>query len=290
MNPRDTVRERPSDAGADDRPRRRSAPAAARSPTSIPQAAFTSGRAPRAPSPARRATAKAARSRPSPTRRSCSAASTPTRCSAATCRSIPTSRTRPSKPRWRSRSACRSRTPRSASSRSSTRTWRWPSRSNSVARGIDPREFALVPFGGAGPLHGVALAEAIAAKEIIVPVAPGITAAIGLLQTDMQYEHARSLIVSLKHVDQAAIARINAVIDELVERCRRDLEKDGVKPERAEIPEARGMPLSRARIRAAGKSSGRQGHRGESGRRGHQAFTSSTASTTATISMTARSS
>jgi N-methylhydantoinase A len=105
-------------------------------------------------------------------------------------------------------------------------------RSNSVARGIDPREFALVPFGGAGPLHGVALAEAIAAKEIIVPVAPGITAAMGLLQTDMQYEHARSLIVSLKHVEQAAIARINAVIDELVERCRRDLEKDGVKPER----------------------------------------------------------
>jgi N-methylhydantoinase A len=105
-------------------------------------------------------------------------------------------------------------------------------RSNSVARGIDPREFALVPFGGAGPLHGVALAEAISAKEIIVPVAPGITAAMGLLQTDMQYEHARSLIVSLKGADQAAISRINAMIDELVERCRRDLEKDGVTPER----------------------------------------------------------
>ena len=58
------------------------------------------------------------------------------------------------------------------------------------------------------------------------------TAAMGLLQTDMQYEHARSLIVSLKHADQAAVSRINAVIDELVERCRRDLEKDGVKPER----------------------------------------------------------
>jgi N-methylhydantoinase A len=101
-------------------------------------------------------------------------------------------------------------------------------RSNSVARGIDPREFALVPFGGAGPLHGVALAEAISAKDIIVPVAPGITAAMGLLQTDMQYEHARSLIVSLRHADQAAIEKINAVIDELVEACRRDLEKDGV--------------------------------------------------------------
>jgi N-methylhydantoinase A len=105
-------------------------------------------------------------------------------------------------------------------------------RSNSVARGIDPREFALVPFGGAGPLHGVALAEAVAAKEIIVPVAPGITAAMGLLQTDMQYEHARSLIVSLKHADDSDIARLNGVIDELVERCRRDLEKDGVGPER----------------------------------------------------------
>ena len=101
-------------------------------------------------------------------------------------------------------------------------------RSNSVARGIDPREFALVPFGGAGPLHGVALAEAISAKDIIVPVAPGITAAMGLLQTDMQYEHARSLIVSLRHADQAAIERMNAVVDELVEACRRDLEKDGV--------------------------------------------------------------
>lgn len=101
-------------------------------------------------------------------------------------------------------------------------------RSNSVARGIDPREFALVPFGGAGPLHGVALAEAIAAKDIIVPVAPGITAAMGLLQTDMQYEHARSLIVSLRHADQSAIEKMNAVIAELVDACRRDLEKDGV--------------------------------------------------------------
>jgi len=105
-------------------------------------------------------------------------------------------------------------------------------RSNSVARGIDPRDYALVAFGGAGPLHGIALAEAISAREIIVPVAPGITAAMGLLQTDMQYEHARSLIVPLKHADQTALTRINAVIDDLVGRCGQDLEKDGVPPER----------------------------------------------------------
>jgi N-methylhydantoinase A len=55
---------------------------------------------------------------------------------------------------------------------------------------------------------------------------------MGLLQTDMQYEHARSLIVSLKHADEAAVGRINAVVDELVERCRGDLAKDGVSTER----------------------------------------------------------
>jgi N-methylhydantoinase A len=105
-------------------------------------------------------------------------------------------------------------------------------RSNSVARGIDPRQFALVPFGGAGPLHAVALAEAVSAADIIVPIAPGITAAMGLLQTDMQYEHARSLIVALNHADRAAIERINALIDELTARVRSDLEKDGVPRDR----------------------------------------------------------
>ena len=105
-------------------------------------------------------------------------------------------------------------------------------RSNSVARGVDPREFSLVPFGGAGPLHGVALAEAVSAREVLVPVAPGITAAMGLLETDMQYEHVRSFITSLTNVDEAAVERLNALVEELVAVCRRDLENDGVPPER----------------------------------------------------------
>ena len=105
-------------------------------------------------------------------------------------------------------------------------------RSNSVARGVDPREFSLMPFGGAGPLHGVALAEALSARDVIVPVAPGITAAMGLLQTDMQYEHARSLITSLSTVDEAAVRRINELVADLADLCRRDLENDGVLPER----------------------------------------------------------
>ena len=105
-------------------------------------------------------------------------------------------------------------------------------RSNSVARGVDPREFSLVPFGGAGPLHGVALAEAVSARDVLVPVAPGITAAMGLLETDMQYEHVRSFITSLTHVDEAAVERLNTLVEELVGHCRRDLENDGVPPAR----------------------------------------------------------
>ena len=105
-------------------------------------------------------------------------------------------------------------------------------RSSSVARGVDPREFSLVPFGGAGPLHGVALAEAVSARDVLVPVAPGITAAMGLLETDMQYEHVRSFITSLTHVEPGAVERLEALVEELVGHCRRDLENDGAPPER----------------------------------------------------------
>ena len=52
---------------------------------------------------------------------------------------------------------------------------------NSVAKGVDPRNFTLMGFGGAGPLHSVSLAEAIYAKDVISPVHPGITAATGTL-------------------------------------------------------------------------------------------------------------
>jgi N-methylhydantoinase A len=60
--------------------------------------------------------------------------------------------------------------------------------SNSVARGIDPRGYSLMAFGGAGPLHGVALGQLIAARNVIAPLHPGITAAMGLLVTEPRYE------------------------------------------------------------------------------------------------------
>ena len=83
-------------------------------------------------------------------------------------------------------------------------------RSNSVARGYDPRDFSLMPFGGAGPFHGTALAELVSARDVLVPLAPGITAAMGLLGTDLQYEHTRSVITNLFTADQDAIDKVNA--------------------------------------------------------------------------------
>ncbi|MFC3059083.1 hydantoinase/oxoprolinase family protein [Paenirhodobacter populi] len=108
-------------------------------------------------------------------------------------------------------------------------------RSNSVARGIDPRDFSIMPFGGAGPLHGVALAEAVNARDVIVPVAPGITAAVGLLKSDLRYEHTDAVILELTGADQAAIERINAIAAHLRERVRDELNADGIERARQKI-------------------------------------------------------
>jgi N-methylhydantoinase A len=101
-------------------------------------------------------------------------------------------------------------------------------RSNSVARGIDPREFSIMAFGGAGPLHGVALAEAMSCKDVIVPVAPGITAAVGLLKTDLQYEHTEAVIVELMKAGEGEFARINAAVASLRDRVQAELDGDGI--------------------------------------------------------------
>lgn len=101
-------------------------------------------------------------------------------------------------------------------------------RSNSVARGIDPRDFSIMPFGGAGPLHGVALAEAVSARDVIVPVAPGITAAVGLLKTDLQYEHTEAGIVILNSATDDQIARINDHVAKLKQTVQDELDADGI--------------------------------------------------------------
>jgi N-methylhydantoinase A len=66
----------------------------------------------------------------------------------------------------------------------------------SVERGHDPRDFALMAFGGAGPLHGCALAEMLGITTVLVPPAPGVLCAEGLLAAQLRAEFSRSVIQS----------------------------------------------------------------------------------------------
>ena len=108
-------------------------------------------------------------------------------------------------------------------------------RANSVAKGVDPRDYALVAFGGAGPLHGVALARSVFAREVIVPPAPGINAATGLLATDMRYEFTRSVLCVLTKASQDEIDTLNEQTDALVRRAQEALAADGVAPEHQRV-------------------------------------------------------
>jgi N-methylhydantoinase A len=63
----------------------------------------------------------------------------------------------------------------------------------SVERGHDPRDFTLVPFGGAGPLHGCALADLLGIPRVLIPPAPGVLCADGLLAADLKADFSRTL-------------------------------------------------------------------------------------------------
>ena len=100
--------------------------------------------------------------------------------------------------------------------------------SNSVAKGIDPRGFTLMGFGGAGPLHSVALAEMISARNVISPAQPGITAALGLLVTDLKYEYTRSVLIPLNDATEEQLQSVNNIVEELKKEADMQLDQDNV--------------------------------------------------------------
>jgi N-methylhydantoinase A len=84
-----------------------------------------------------------------------------------------------------------------------------------IKRGYDPRQFALVVLGGAGPVHGVPLAEEMGMAEVIVPETPGVLAAFGLLAASIEHHHARTLTGRTDAVDLAAVGRCLTELDEI---------------------------------------------------------------------------
>jgi N-methylhydantoinase A/oxoprolinase/acetone carboxylase beta subunit len=98
---------------------------------------------------------------------------------------------------------------------------------NSVRKGYDPRDFALVAFGGAGPLFGFDIARELSIPVVIVPPAPGLTSALGLLTSNVSYDFSITL---LQNLDSADLPRIAQTLLDLEARAINQLKRDGIEP------------------------------------------------------------
>jgi N-methylhydantoinase A/oxoprolinase/acetone carboxylase beta subunit len=103
---------------------------------------------------------------------------------------------------------------------------------NSVRKGYDPRDFALVAEGGAGPMFAANIAAEVGTPAVIVPPYPGVTAALGLLVTDSVYEF---VTTTYQRMSQLNAAELEARFNELEEQARAQLEADGIPQDRCVI-------------------------------------------------------
>jgi len=98
----------------------------------------------------------------------------------------------------------------------------------SVERGLDTREFALCAFGGAGPVHAVALARELGLPTVIVPVASGVFSAYGILVSDLQQDYSRTHPLRLHAGDTEADAAVQATLDEFAVAAEHELAEQGI--------------------------------------------------------------
>ncbi len=86
-------------------------------------------------------------------------------------------------------------------------------RTVTVERGVDPRRFALLPFGGAGPMHAIAIAEELGIRRVLCPRAGGVLSALGLCASERRRDTARTVTLS---GEELTAARISSVVGELI--------------------------------------------------------------------------
>jgi len=98
----------------------------------------------------------------------------------------------------------------------------------SLARGHDPRDFALFAFGGAGPLHAVALAGELGIPKVLVPMRPGITNAVGCVVADVRHDYVNSINVPLA---QADMDQVDAIFTAQIDAGKTIIESEGVEIE-----------------------------------------------------------
>ncbi len=108
----------------------------------------------------------------------------------------------------------------------------------SIAKGYDPREFTLLAYGGAGPMHAAYIADELDVTRVIVPPSPGNFSAFGCLVSDLQYTHVRTRLLETRRHDWSEVARIFV---ELEEQGRAGMREESIKDECIEVRRELGM-------------------------------------------------
>ncbi len=101
-----------------------------------------------------------------------------------------------------------------------------------VQKGLDPRDFALVAFGGAGPLHGNAIAMLAGCYPVIVPPTPGVLSALGFLYSDVKNEFAQTFI---RNIEDAQSGEVSEILSRLGRDAKVWLREEGIEEASQEL-------------------------------------------------------
>ena len=102
----------------------------------------------------------------------------------------------------------------------------------SLAKGHDPRDFALFAFGGAGPLHAAALARELGIPRLLIPARPGITNALGCVVADLRHDYVNTINKPLPALDMALVRR---TLEVQIEEGRATIAREGVAVDGIEV-------------------------------------------------------
>lgn len=105
-------------------------------------------------------------------------------------------------------------------------------KSVSVERGRDPAEFVMMAFGGAGPIHAAGVARTLGIRQVLIPPAPGVFSALGLLHAEVEHHAARTVLTP---TGAGAMAPVEAALEEMRADLLARLREEGFDPARAEI-------------------------------------------------------
>jgi N-methylhydantoinase A len=105
----------------------------------------------------------------------------------------------------------------------------------STMRGHDLRDFFLLAFGGAGPLHAARMARDLGMAGVVVPLYPGVFSALGLIMSDVKHDH---ILSRLRPLDELTPAEVEALFAEQEARAREELRRDGFAEDKIRIDRA----------------------------------------------------